>query len=356
MAADGLTDSSKNALEHAVDGVRDKGVTVEVGGTALATQPAAGGSAEMIGMGIAAVVLLITFGSLAAAGLPLLIAVVGVGISMAGIIALGRTFGLSLPTGTLASMLGLAVGIDHALLVVSWYREERARGREPREATGLAVGTAGSAVVFAGLTVIIALGGLSVIGVPMLTKTGLCAAGAVATALQEALVPHLIVIAVLALVLLLVVFRSVLVPVKAAFGYLLSVPAPLGAVVAVFQWGWGAELLGVEQTGPIMRLMPIFLVGIVFGLAMDYEVFLVARMREAYVHGDRPAQAVVAGFRHNARVVVAAAVMALLGDKAWWLPRRLDRLLPRVDIEGSGLTAAPADPLSGAVEREPVRT
>ncbi|MEV0780994.1 MMPL family transporter [Streptomyces sp. NPDC050428] len=604
VAADDLTDASTDALENAVDDARDKGVTVEVGGTALATQPAAGGSAEAIGIGIAAIVLLITFGSLAAAGLPLLTAVMGVGVSMAGIIALGSTFGLSLTTGTLASMLGLAVGIDYALFVVSRYREERSRGRDPREAAGLAVGTAGSAVVFAGLTVIIALAGLSVIGVPMLTKMGLCAAGAVAigvlvaltlvpallgmwpdavlsrgvrkgrpgalrkqrnennggsrwarfvmrrpkavllvtvaalgalavpaaslqmgmpgdeskptstterraydalaegfgagfngpltivvdarnsddpkgaatavaqeikdtngvvsvsppqlnpdgdtatfsavpstgpndettkdlvqsiraeragledstgatfevtgstamdidvaTALQDALVPYLIVIVALALVLLLVVFRSVLVPVKAAFGYLLSVLASLGAVVAVFQWGWGAELLGVEQTGPIMSLMPIFLVGIVFGLAMDYEVFLVARMREAYVHGDRPAQAVVAGFRHNARVVVAAAVimiavfsgfvgstesmiktigfglaiavlfdaflvrmtivpavLAILGENAWWLPRWLDRLLPRVDIEGAALTAAPTDSPTGSARREPVRT
>ncbi|MEV8423245.1 MMPL family transporter [Streptomyces niveus] len=604
VAADDLTDASTHALENAVDDARDKGVTVEVGGTALATQPAAGGSAEAIGIGIAAIVLLITFGSLAAAGLPLLTAVIGVGVSMAGIIALGSTFGLSLTTGTLASMLGLAVGIDYALFVVSRYREERSRGRDPREAAGLAVGTAGSAVVFAGLTVIIALAGLSVIGVPMLTKMGLCAAAAVAVgvlvaltlvpallgmwpdavlsrgvrngrpralrkqrnennggsrwarfvmrrpkavllvtvaalgalavpaaslemgmpgdeakpvstterraydaladgfgagfngpltivvdakksddpkgaatavaeaikdtdgvvsvspptlnpdgdtatfsavpstgpndeatkelvqsiraeragledsagatfevtgstamdidvanALQDALVPYLIVIIALALVLLLVVFRSVLVPVKAAFGYLLSVLASLGAVVAVFQWGWGAELLGVEQTGPIMSLMPIFLVGIVFGLAMDYEVFLVARMREAYVHGDRPAQAIVSGFRHNARVVIAAAVimiavfsgfigstesmiktvgfglaiavlfdaflvrmtivpavLAILGDKAWWLPRWLDRLLPRVDIEGAALTAPSADSPAEAERREPVRT
>lgn len=195
--------------------------------------------------------------------------------------------------------------------------------------------------------------------------------------------PYLGVIVILALLLLLVVFRSLLVPVKAAFGFLLSVLAALGAVVAVFQWGWGAELLGVEQPGPIMSLMPIFLVGIVFGLAMDYEVFLVARMREAYVHGDSAPQAVVTGFRHSARVVVAAAVimiavfsgfmsageamiktigfglavavlfdafvvrmalvpavLALLGDKAWWLPKWLDRLLPHVDVEGAGLTTA----------------
>ncbi|MGW0870580.1 MMPL family transporter [Streptomyces sp. NPDC002740] len=592
VKADDLTEADKAALEKAVDRARASGLTVEVGGTALATQPAAGGSSEAIGIALAAVVLLITFGSLAAAGLPLLTAVIGVGISMASIMALGSAFGLSLTTGTLATMLGLAVGIDYALFVVSRYREERAGGHAPREATALAVGTAGSAVVFAGLTVVIALAGLSVVGVPMLTKMGLCAAGAVvvavlialtlvpallgmwpeavlsratrkggraarpadnggsrwarfvlrrpvtvlvacvaglsvlalpaaqlemgmpgdeskpvssterraydaladgfgagfngpltivadvrdaarpkaaaqsiaqeigatrgvvsvsaprfneagdtalfsavptagpntedtknlvrairaeragleretgatfevtgstamnidvAQALQSALVPYLAVIVVLALLLLLVVFRSVLVPVKAAFGFLLSVLAALGAVVAVFQWGWGAELLGVEQTGPIMSLMPIFLVGIVFGLAMDYEVFLVARMREAYVHGDRAPQAVVTGFRHSARVVVAAAVimiavfsgfvgaaesmiktigfglavavlfdafvvrmalvpavLALLGDRAWWLPGWLDRLLPRVDVEGVGITVPPVPAVAGA--------
>ncbi|MFI5962137.1 MMPL family transporter [Streptomyces asoensis] len=601
-AAD-LTDAEKNALERAVGEVRRSGLTVEVGGTALAAQPAAGGSSEAVGIALAAVVLLITFGSLAAAGLPLLTAVVGIGVSTAAILALGSVFGLSLTTGTLASMLGLAVGIDYALFVVSRYREERANGHDPREATGLAVGTAGSAVVFAGLTVVIALAGLSVVGVPMLTKMGLCAAGAVvvavlialtlvpallgmwpqavlsrrvrkgravtgeaggggsrwarlvlrrpvtvlvtcvvglgalalpathlemgmpgaeskpvssterraydalaegfgagfngpltivadvrgvtgadaavktiareigatrgvvsvsaarfnkagdtalfsavpasgpndedtkdlvqtirsqrpaleretgatfevtgstamnidvARALQDALVPYLAVIVVLALLLLLVVFRSVLVPVKAAFGFLLSVLASLGAVVAVFQWGWGASLLGVEQTGPIMSLMPIFLVGIVFGLAMDYEVFLVARMREAYVHGDSAPQAVVTGFRHSARVVVAAAVimiavfsgfvgadesmiktigfglavavlfdafvvrmtlvpavLALLGDRAWWLPGWLDRLLPRVDVEGVGLARRPvpaAGPVPGeAAPQEPAR-
>ncbi|MFJ8141418.1 MMPL family transporter [Streptomyces sp. NPDC096013] len=599
VKADDLTDADKAAMEKAIGEARASGLTVEVGGTALAEQPAAAGSEEAIGIGLAAVILLITFGSLAAAGLPLLTAVIGVGTSMAAIMALGSVFGLSLTTGTLASMLGLAVGIDYALFVVSRYREERANGHAPNEAAGLAVGTAGSAVVFAGLTVVIALAGLTVVGVPMLTKMGLCAAGAVvvgvlvaltlvpallgmwpnavlsrrtrkarpvraaadnggtrwarfvlrrpvavlvasvaglgvlalpaaslemgmpgaeskpvssterraydaladgfgagfngpltivvdakgaadvkaavkgiakeigatdgvvsvssaqfnkagdtalfsavpatgpndehtkdlvrairaeradlergtgatfevtgstamnidiAEALQAALVPYLAVIVVLALLLLLVVFRSVLVPVKAAFGFLLSVLAALGSVVAVFQWGWGAELLGVEQAGPIMSLMPIFLVGIVFGLAMDYEVFLLARMREAYVHGDRAPDAVVSGFRHSARVVVAAAVimiavfsgfigsgesmvktigfglavavlfdafvvrmalvpavLALLGDKAWWLPKWLDRLLPRVDVEGAGLTTPP--PVAGgeAVPQEPIR-
>jgi RND superfamily putative drug exporter len=605
VKAGDLTDSSKSSLEKAVDEARDAGLTVEVGGDALASTPEAGGTAEVIGFALAAVVLLITFGSLAAAGLPLLTAVIGIGVTMTAIIALGSTLGLSATTGTLASMLGIAVGIDYALLVVSRYREERAKGHEASEAAGLAVGTAGSAVVFAGLTVVIALVGLSVVNVPMLTKMGMCAAGAVAVAvlvaltlvpaflgmwpnavlsrrarkagkavrarsserenggtwwarfvlrrpvavllvcvaglgvlalpatelemgmpgaeskptstterraydaladgfgagfngplaivvdakgaddpeaavetvvkqirdtegvvsvsparfneggdtalvsavpatgpndertkdlvqsvrseragletdtgatfevtgstamnidvaqaLQDALVPYLAVIVGLALVLLLVVFRSVLVPVKAAFGFLLSVLAALGSVVAVFQWGWGMELLGVEQAGPIMSLMPIFLVGIVFGLAMDYEVFLVSRMREAYVHGDRPGQAIVTGFRHSARVVAAAAVimiavfsgfigsaesmiktigfglaiavlldafvvrmalvpavLALLGHKAWWLPRWLDRLLPHVDIEGTRLASElPASAEEQTRPREAART
>ncbi|MFI6333483.1 MMPL family transporter [Streptomyces sp. NPDC050535] len=599
VTADDLTDTAKNTLESAVREAQGADLTVEVGGTALATQPSAGGTAEVIGVSIAAVVLLITFGSLAAAGLPLLTAIIGVGVSMAAIMALASAFGLSSTTGTLATMLGLACGIDYAVFIVSRYREERAKGHPPQEAVGLATGTAGSAVVFAGLTVVIALAGLAVVGVPMLTKMGLAAAGAVAvgvlialtlvpallgfwpnavlsrsarrhgrvkeasennggtrwarfvlrrplpvlllsvaglgvlaipvtglqlgtsgdeakptstterrayddlargfgpgfngpltivvdamgatdakaavqtigqkigdtagvvsvstprfnpagdtavfsavpadaptsektkdlvqtirddrpatessagaefevtgtTALnidvarkmQDALIPYLVVVVGLAIVLLMVVFRSILVPVKAAFGFLLSVLAALGSVVAVFQWGWGADLLGVESTGPIMSMMPIFLVGIVFGLAMDYEVFLVARMREAYVHGDGPGQAVVTGFRYSARVVVAAAlimmavfsgfigagesmikmigfglaiavlfdafvvrmalvpaVLALLGRAAWWMPRWLDRILPRVDVEGEALgrhtVGAPARPDPAGLE------
>lgn len=179
VKADDLTGAAKTHLERAIDTARDAGLTVEVGGDALATQPAAGGSAEAIGIAIAAVVLLVTFGSLAAAGLPLLTAILGVGISMSAVLALGSAFGLSETTGTLATMLGLACGIDYALFVVSRYREEREKGHAPREAAGLAAGTAGSAVVFAGLTVVIALAGLSVVGIPMLTKMGTAAAGAV---------------------------------------------------------------------------------------------------------------------------------------------------------------------------------
>ena len=596
--ADDLSDASKQHLERAIDQAKDAGLTVEVGGDALATKPSAGGAAEAIGIAVAAVVLLITFGSLAAAGLPLLAAIIGVAASMTGIMALSETFGLSENTGTLATMLGLACGIDYALFVVSRYREERAKGHAPREAVGLAVGTAGSAVVFAGLTVVIALAGLWVVGIPMLTKMGLAAAGAVVIAVlicltlvpailgfwpnavlsrgarknsrryrrkqrktenggsrwarivvrhplpvlllgvvslgtvatpvmnlqlgmpgdeakptstterraydalaegfgpgfngpltivvdakasgapeaavatvtkdiaatkgvvsvsparfneagdtavfsvtpatsptdektkdlvktirderpgiektagvsfevtgktaldidvadkvQASLIPYLAVVVGLAIVLLLLVFRSLLVPLKAAFGFLLSVLAALGAVVAVFQEGHLASLLGVESTGPIMSMMPIFLVGIVFGLAMDYEVFLVSRMREAYVHGEGPKQAIVSGFRHSARVVVAAAlimmavfsgfigasesmikmigfglaiavlfdafvvrmaivpaILALLGHKAWYLPRWLARLLPNIDVEGEKLSHKVSAPIASVAE------
>ncbi|CAM5363323.1 MMPL family transporter OS=Streptomyces cyaneofuscatus OX=66883 GN=G3I52_33620 PE=4 SV=1 [Streptomyces cyaneofuscatus] len=222
--------------------------------------------------------------------------------------------------------------------------------------------------------------------------------------MNDALLPYLALVVGLAFLLLMLVFRSILVPLKAALGFLLSVVAALGAVVAVFQWGWLGSLFGVEQTGPIMSMMPIFMVGVVFGLAMDYEVFLVTRMREAYVHGESPGQAIVTGFKHGARVVTAAAVimmavfagfigsseqmikmigfslaiavlfdafvvrmaivpavLALLGRKAWWLPRWLDRALPNVDVEGEKLqkqlTDEPADAEGGGDggERELVR-
>ncbi|MET8217046.1 MMPL family transporter [Streptomyces hirsutus] len=594
-----LEESSRDSLEDAAEGARDAGLTVEIGGDALQAVPETGAT-EIIGIGVAAVVLVITFGSLVAAGLPLLTALIGVGIGVAGITALASTLELGSTTSILATMIGLAVGIDYALFIVSRYRAELAEGREREDAAGRAVGTAGSAVVFAGLTVVIALVGLSVVNIPMLTKMGIAAAVTVAIAvlialtmvpallgyagrrvraagekgkrrgredeekgkgtakgngtakekarrpnmgtrwarfvvrrpvavlllgvvglgaaaipasslelglpddgsqptsttqrraydllsegfgpgfngplvvvvdaknsddpdavfrqtgddikalddvvsvspaapnkagdtatitvvpdskpssvatedlvhdirdagtgvkadtgadvlvtgatamnidvsqkLNDALVPYLTLVVGLAFLLLIVVFRSILVPLKAALGFLLSVMAALGAVVAVFQWGWLSGLMGVEETGPVMSMMPIFMVGVVFGLAMDYEVFLVTRMREAYVHGEKPDEAVVTGFRHGARVVSAAAVimmavfagfigssesmvkmigfglaiavffdafvvrmaivpavLALLGKKAWWLPKWLDRALPNVDVEGEGL-------------------
>ncbi|WP_405770147.1 MMPL family transporter [Actinacidiphila glaucinigra] len=610
-----LRDSSREALETAAAHARDSGLTVEIGGDALQTAPETGAT-EVIGIAVAAVVLVITFGSLVSAGLPLVTALIGVGIGVSSITALASTLDLGSTTSILAMMIGLAVGIDYALFIVSRFRAELAEGRQGEEAAGRAVGTAGSAVVFAGLTVVIALVGLSVVDIPMLTKMGVAAAGTVVIAvlialtlvpaligfagkrvrpanaaglfrrrggdarhhahrvpraerpnmgtrwarfvirrpvavlllcvaalgavavpagsielglgddgsqpasttqrraydllsegfgpgfngplvvvtdargtddprgavrdvaadlkglddvaavtpatfnkagdtaiitvvpaskpssgeteelvgairaagggitdrtgaevsvtgttalnidtsqkLTDAMLPYLALVVGLAFLLLIVVFRSVLVPLKAALGFLLSVMAALGAVVAVFQWGWLGSLLGVEQTGPIMSMMPIFLVGVVFGLAMDYEVFLVTRIREAHVHGERPGQAIVTGFRHSARVVTAAAVimiavfagfigsheamiksigfglatavffdafvvrmaivpavLALLGRRAWWLPSWLDRILPNVDVEGERLRpsdAADEVEASGpAAEPEPAR-
>ncbi|MEH0533003.1 MMPL family transporter [Streptomyces stelliscabiei] len=565
-----ITDATREALDEAGARAEHEGMHVEIGGDALAVSPEPG-AGEIIGVVIAGVVLAITFGSLVAAGLPLMTAIVGVGIGISTITALSSVLDLGSTTSTLAMMIGLAVGIDYALFIVSRYRAETAEGKDGEEAVGHAVGTAGSAVVFAGLTVIIALAGLSVVGIPALTKMGLAAAGTVliavlialtlipallgfagkritgrkksdgprarpernggtrwahfvlrrprqvlllgvlglgaialpasslelglpddgaqstgttqrraydllsdrfgpgvngpllvvvdgdkATAdqtvttlkkipgaaaisaptanaagdtsvitvvpahrpssestehlvqeirkeaghnvlvtgttalnidfsqkMNSALMPYLALVVGLAFILLMIVFRSVLVPLKAALGFLLSVTAALGAVVAVFQWGWLGSLLGVQQTGPIVSMMPIFMVGVVFGLAMDYEVFLVTRMREAYVHGEQPHTAIVTGFRHGARVVTAAAVimiavfagfigsgdpmikmigfglaiavffdafvvrmaivpavLALLGQKAWWLPPRLDALLPDIDIEGAKLSGS----------------
>ncbi|MEU1290361.1 MMPL family transporter [Kitasatospora sp. NPDC005856] len=596
VPASKLEDGSRGALLATVEQARSPELSVEVGGNAVNATPG-GHSSEGLGLLVAAVVLVVTFGSLLAAGLPLLTAVLGVGISGLAIRVLAQPLGLGSTTTGLATMIGLAVGIDYALFVVSRYRAELARGRSREEAAGHAVGTAGSAVVFAGLTVVIALAGLFVVGIPLLTQMGLAAAGTVVMAvliavtlipallgicgrrigparprrrraaanggprpglgvrwarfvvrrpvavllggvallgvvavpaasldmglpgdeskpvsttqrraydlisegfgpgyngpltvvvqadgggsaqaaahgvaeklggrpdvaavgqpklnesgdtavltvvpttppgstrtsdlvhalrdpalaadsgarvlvagstamnadvsqkLSEALVPYLGLVVGLAFVLLIAVFRSLLVPLKAALGFLLSVVAGLGAVVAVFQWGWLGSLLGVAEPGPVMSMMPIFMVGVVFGLAMDYEVFLVTRMREAYVHGRSPVEAVISGFEHSARVVTAAAVimisvfasflgsdeqmlktigfglaaavlldafvvrmtlvpavLALLGRRAWHLPGWLDRLLPDLDVEGERLERAPHAALSVTAEASP---
>ncbi|QIG39733.1 MMPL family transporter [Microbacterium sp. 4R-513] len=208
--------------------------------------------------------------------------------------------------------------------------------------------------------------------------------------LGAALLPFGIFVVGLSLVLLTIVFRSIWVPIKAALGYLLSVLAAFGVVALVFEHGVGADLLHVAKTGPVISFMPIILMGVLFGLAMDYEVFLVSRMREDYVHKRRAnggvddrataVGAIRSGFTASARVVTAAAiimfavfaafipegdtaikpialglaagiaidafvvrmtlvpaVMALMGDKAWWMPRWLDRVLPHFDIEGEAV-------------------
>ncbi|CAM5314636.1 hypothetical protein SALBM311S_08857 [Streptomyces alboniger] len=182
-----LTGPTKSALEDAASQARDAGLTVEIGGSALDSEEELGGTTELIGVAVAAVVLVLALGSLVAAGLSLLTAIVGVAIAFGLVSALAVPLGLTSTVAILALMLGLAVGIDYALFITSRFRDERAQGSEPEEAAGRAVGTAGSAVVFAGATVFIALVGLGVVGIPELTKMGLGGAGAVALAVLVAL-------------------------------------------------------------------------------------------------------------------------------------------------------------------------
>jgi RND superfamily putative drug exporter len=593
-----FSEPSSDVTPQMLDDVRaatkpltDEGLVVAFGGQVFQHVSFGVSIVEGIGVLFAALVLIVTFGSLVAAGLPLLIAFIALGVSMGGVLAASAFTTLSSSTPMLALMIGLAVGIDYALFILSRHRSQLAAGMDPEESTATAVATAGSSVVFAGLTVVIALAGLLVVGIPFLGVMGIAAAVAVVLAmlaattllpailgmlkgrlkpkvrkpkkakvakpsfgqrwvttvlkapavavigviailgalaipafslqlalpdgasqpegsttrtaydivtdefgpgrngplvvtvditqtndvvadldaigtrlskldgvasvsrgipnpsldtaiiqvipttgpsdpatadlvreirslepkfaaedtpiavtgatavsidiserLDSALLPFGLIVVGLSVLLLMLVFRSILVPIKAALGYLLSVFAAFGVVVAVFQWGWGAELLHAVP-GPILSFMPVLLMAILFGLAMDYEVFLVSGMREAYVHGvaaqpgaDKHQRnaiaraAIVKGFSGAARVVTAAAaimffvfasfvpegagaikvialglavgivvdaflvrmtlvpaVMALAGRAAWYLPMWLNRLLPNVDIEGEGL-------------------
>ncbi|MFC9888056.1 MMPL family transporter [Streptomyces pilosus] len=578
-AADEVTDKQKSAYEAVGADVED--LRVEHGGEVMGGDVEVG-STEALGVLVAAVVLVITFGSLVAAGMTLLNALIGVAVGMAGLFSLTSVIELTSTAPILALMLGLAVGIDYSLFITSRYRQYLAEGLKPEEAAGRATGTAGSAVVFAGATVVIALAGLSVVGIPFLSVMGLAAAGTVAVAvlvaltllpaflsfagkkilprkqrhkdghasedgatsegfgftwgrlvtklripllvvgilglgalalpaqdmrialpdagtaaegsparqaydltsegfgegfngrliavvngddaqstaaaaekatalikdtdgiltvappqlneqgttallavipeagptavatedavhdirdrvadiegadialtgatalgidvsekLADALPVYLLLVVGLSILLLMLVFRSILVPLKAALGFLLTVGATFGITVAIFQEGHLAGLVGVDTPGPLVSFLPILLIGILFGLAMDYEVFLVSRMREDFVHGADPQAAMVSGMGHNARVVTAAAlimtsvfagfvlmddpiiksigfalavgvvidafvvrmalvpaVMSLLGRAAWWLPKPLDKVLPDLDIEGEKL-------------------
>ena len=218
-------------------------------------------------------------------------------------------------------------------------------------------------------------------GVTNIRVTGMTAAKIdITQRLSDALVPFALIVVGLALVILTIVFRSVWVPMTATIGYLLSVAAAFGVTSAVFSWGWFTAPLGIHNSGPVICFMPILVLGVLFGLAMDYEVFLVTRMREDWSHGTEAKRAVTTGFVASARVVVAAAlimvsvfmgfipdgsfyvqpialglavgvavdaflvrmtlipaVMVLLGERAWWAPTWLSRLLPHVDIEGAAM-------------------
>ncbi|MFD7659994.1 MMPL family transporter [Actinosynnema sp. NPDC059797] len=576
-----VTEEQRTALTDAVEGARAGGLTAEVTGEAVQAPPHIGGAAEVIGVVVALLILALTYGSLVVAGMNLLTAAVGVGIGALGITIATGFMDLQSTTPILAAMLGLAVGIDYALFIITRYRQELREGKDVGDAIGTAVGTAGSAVVTAGLTVVIALAGLTVVGIPFLTQMGVAAAltiivavlvavtlvpavlsylgrralprkqrtgpapatgggdtpedardrgffrgwvggvtrnrvatlllaviglgviavpvtsmqttlvmappagssqeradrlladgfgegfngplvvlfegdnaaqtaagtlqgiqgiddvalvtpptpnadgsaamltvipesgpateaterlvddlrahlagvdGAttyvtgttavsvdVAVALDEAMPIYLALVVGLALILLVLVFRSILVPLVGVLGFLLTIGASLGATVAVFQWGWLADAVNLDGTGPLLSLTPILMVGILFGLAMDYQIFLVSRMHEAHHRGRSPRDSITTGFRQAAPVVVAAALimfsvfagfvpagegpiksiafalaigilvdafvvrmvivpaaLALLGEKAWWLPKWL-RWLPVLDVEGAAL-------------------
>ncbi len=621
-----LDPAALEAVPEVGEALDEAGISVDYG-QELSASREVGGLGEVVGVAVAAVVLLVMLGSLVMAGLPLAVAFVGVGVSLTAGIAATQFLELQSMAPVLAMMLGLAVGIDYALFIVNRHRQQLAElvlagtdlTRERiRESIGLATGTAGSAVVVAGTTVVIALGALAVSGIPTLVQMGLLAAATVAITVLVALtltpallalagqraVPRaarraaaraaeqessarpttrsfaqrwvgavtnrprtaavlvalvMLVLAIpaltmrlglpdgssepqdstayraytrvadafgpgangpvllraeydepladdeliaaqatvakavravderaqvmpvgtsedqrviafqvmpaegpsaestvelvhglhriadggpahergglldlsriipdadpdgaellgdgvelgvtgatvanievserlagvlplyltmvigLSLVLLMMVFRSILVPLVATAGFLLSVAASFGAIVAVYQWGWLGSIFDVHDPSAVFSFMPTLLIGILFGLAMDYQMFLVSGMHESYVHGSNARTAVRKGFTSGARVVTAAAlimisvfagfiwahmtmarsigfglaigvlldaflirmtftpaVMALLGDKAWWLPKWLDRILPHLDVEGSALAA-----------------
>ncbi|MQY26860.1 MMPL family transporter [Nocardia aurantia] len=598
-----VTDADRTLAYDIAGDARSAGLTVEMSGTIAQKQMQSSGSAEMIGYAVAFIVMMIAFGALIAAFVPIFTGIIGVGSASALIMAGTSIANIPAFTTVLASMIGIALSIDYALFIVSRYKHELAVQDSPEEAAGTAIGTAGSAVVFAGMTVIVALCGLSIVGVSFLTWMGLGGALAaffaimvaltllpalmgafgrflfkpklplvakhdpedensvtngmrigrligrapavtlvlavvvlgllalpatkltlglpgedaqpktttirkaydlrtegfgegsngiltvvadltnvdpkqrqaavtelhdklasypgmdyvtsaqtnaviksdqgtagsggsatndyanstgallkavptsgpnnkatqdlvkhardaesafkarygmeygitgttaiyadVSNALLGKIVPYMSIVALAAFLLLVLVFRSILVPLTAALGFLLSMAATFGATVLIFQEG---KLGLIKETHPLVSFLPIVLIGLVFGLAMDYQVFLVTRMREEYMHGRTPKDAVVVGYHHGARVVTSAAIimisvfagflmesdvtaksmgfalaagvlfdaflvrmvlipslLVLLGKWAWWLPKWLDRILPDIDVEGSKL-------------------
>jgi RND superfamily putative drug exporter len=577
-----------DGVESAVQVAREAGLTVEFGGDVIPGQAEHGSSSEVIGLIVAVVVLLVSFGSVLAMGLPLLTALIGLGVGLMGISLMSAFVDLSSTAPTLATMIGLAVGIDYALFIVTRHRQNLADGLDIEEAAARANATAGGAVVFAGVTVMIALSGLAVIGMPFLTVMGLAAAATVAVAVLVAvtllpamlgfvgpnidrfrvpglknrtgsasegatlgsrwaarvtrrpvvaLVTGLAIMGVLAIpfasmrlgllddgsappsttnrqaydllaagfgpgsngpltivvdlegvadptatldeasaalraepgvvdvtpaatnpagdtavltvvpssgpsdeateslvhrlrgtvvpdlearlgadvyvtgttaanidisdklgaalpvfmvlvigltvLLLTIVFRSILVPIKAAVAILISIASAFGVVVAIFQWGWLKGVVGIEEALPIVSFLPMMMFAILFGLSMDYEVFILSRIREEYSRTGDARGSVLTGLTSSARVITAAAlimisvfaafvlgdepvikmfgiglsvavlldatvvrmvlvpaVMTLLDRAAWWLPRWLDRALPNLDVEGEQLMLA----------------
>jgi putative drug exporter of the RND superfamily len=594
MPADEVPAQAFVDMEEAAHVAEDAGVRVEFGGDVWEEfEGEEEVPAELIGLAFAIVVLLLSFGSVVAMGLTITTALIGTGIGLFGVSIASAFFDLTETVSVLAMMLGLAVGIDYALFIVTRHRQNLAEGYDVEESASRANATAGGAVVFAGLTVVIAMSGLAAVGVPILTQMGLGAAGAVLAAVLIAvtLVPALFgfaghkidrltigkartgsaaeshntlsarwarrvtarpavslavglgfmlllsvpmlsmrlgssddgtksesttqrqaydlladgfgpgfngplsavvdltdaddpavtlaafteaaeqypgvfavgepavndagdtavirvipdtgpgseetgdlvhdlrrdvvseletstgtqifiagstaanidladkvggalprfmgIVIGLTFILLLVVFRSLLVPVKAAIGILLSISASLGVSVAIFQWGWLNEVIGLDETIPIVSFIPVVMFAVLFGLSMDYEVFILSRIREDYVRTGDARGSVVSGLTSSARVITAAALimisvfasfvlmsdpvqkllaigfstaifldatvvrmvivpatMAMFDRRAWWLPRWLDRILPNVDVEGERLMERlePRDP------------
>ena len=182
-----LDPGALDALQSAVAVAGHDGMQVQLGGQAFGNAPSKSGSADLIGVGVALVILILTFGSLTSAGIPMASALVGVATAVCGLLSLTGTVAISSTAQSLALMIGLAVGIDYALFIVTRHRSQLARGMDVAESAALAVGTAGSAVVFAGATVVIAMAGLTVVGIPYLTAMGLCAAAAVLTGVLVAI-------------------------------------------------------------------------------------------------------------------------------------------------------------------------
>ncbi|WP_037285518.1 MMPL family transporter [Saccharibacillus sacchari] len=581
-----ISDEVKESVISTVEGVANETGLQALPSESLLPLDIPIGTNEVYGLVVAVIVLIMTLGSVVSAGLPLVVALFGVGIGVGGAYALSTYLSMSSITPVLALMVGLAVGIDYALFIIN--RQRRLifdQGLSAKEAASRSIGTAGSAVFFAGLTVIIALCGLLVIGIGFLSTMALVASvtvllnvlialtllpallgligericsrkardkeaanqasraqkqskarwihgvikfrwpvillivvvlgvaaipalkmdlaipsaasadldtakrqsydaisksfgegfngtllivaesangedvtpqtlGALTQGIQQvdnvsvasplgisengklalfSVIPktgpndeatkdlvttlrdenaalsadngvklgvtgvtavnidmsaklaevfpiYVGIIVVLSLIILLLVFRSIVVPIKATVGFLLSILATFGLTTAVFQWGWLHDLFAFDTAGPILSFMPIMVTGILYGLAMDYQVFLVSSMRESYVHGHRGNDSVIHGYGQASRVVLAAAVimvavfagfifthdimikqigfalaigilidafvirmtlvpavMSLFGDKAWSLPKWLDRILPNLDVEGDKL-------------------
>ncbi|MCZ7530985.1 MAG: MMPL family transporter [Acidimicrobiia bacterium] len=587
QAATELGTEALDGLEEAVVPAVDAGLQVEFGGDVVQfNEEGEFGGAELIGLGVAIIVLLFAFGSVVAMGLPLVTALIGLGLGLSVVTISANFLDIGTVAPVIATMIGLGVGIDYALFVVTRHREHLHQGMTVAEAAARANATAGQAVVFAGVTVVIAILGLQFIGIPFVATLGSAAAIVVGAAVLTAITllpallglvghkidklrvpgmkavaadshdgfwarwsrrvsgrpwPYLIgsaallllllvpffsmrlgvtdagtsppsttlrqsydllaegfgsgfngplqvvvdlddtgregltaletaveedegiaqigqtrlnsenpaeadtalivafpttspqdaatadtvhrlrdevlptaigddatvyvagtpavfidfseklagrlplfigAVLVMSFLLLMLVFRSLFVPLKAAVVNLLGIGAAYGVVVAIFQWGWGRDLIGLEETVPIVSFLPMLMFAILFGLSMDYEVFLMSRIREEYLKtGDNNAS-VAAGIAGTARVITAAAiimisvfgsfalgdqvevkmmgiglatailldatiirmvlvpsVMALVGDANWWLPKWLDRILPNLDIEGE--TALP---------------